>query len=293
MMTKKKILKPTVLLAAAITVLTLFLLGYFSFGTLNKVESVEADRIRDVLNIDASPEYKIHGICLGIANDAPRDFFIADPSLPKKIKVAFSLWVIVGGGRTILVDTGFTNRKMIEDWRIRNYRHPVTALSDAGFKKEQITDLVITHGHWDHIDGLKLFEPPRLWINKKVFGKLSGPGEVNRVLRKVNSSGRLKVTTGIQAVAPGVVVVPVGLHAPGFQYVVVKSASGVWVLSSDITPLFANYSRGIPTGQTSSPEETLEIHQTILALTGGEVKRIIPGHEPSVYDENPHVVFGP
>jgi glyoxylase-like metal-dependent hydrolase (beta-lactamase superfamily II) len=291
---QKHIVKLIALLAVAITAVALVLLISLSIDTPAAAESNDTSRIRAVLGNEPPPSYEIHAIHLGSTKDAHRNLFIADPSLPKRIPVAFSLWVIVGGGRTILVDTGFTNRNMIDQWRIQDYRHPVNALSDAGFEKEQITDLVITHGHWDHIGGLHLFEPPRVWINKKVFGKLNKLGGVHQLLRKANHSGRLNVTKEIQAIAPGIAVVPVGLHAPGFQYVVVKTPNGIWVLASDIAPLFANFTRRIPTGQTESPEKTLEIQQTILALTGGDVHRIIPGHEPGVYKNGKrHMVFGP
>jgi hypothetical protein len=72
--------------------------------------------------------------------------------------------------------------------------------------------------------------------------------------------------------------------------VVVKNPCGIWVLSSDITPLWANFTRKVPTGQISDPDRTLCVKETIWRLAKQRLSRIIPGHEPAVYaDGTDHV----
>lgn len=92
------------------------------------------------------------------------------------------------------------------------------------------------------------------------------------------------VVEEVRAVAPSVIVVPTGLHAPGFQYVVVRSGEDAWVLASDVAPLWSNFERRKPTGQTSDPRRTLAVQDAMLELVGGDLSRIIPGHEPRIFD---------
>jgi glyoxylase-like metal-dependent hydrolase (beta-lactamase superfamily II) len=60
------------------------------------------------------------------------------------------------GDRKILIDTGMGNK---QDERFRSHFHPhdgegvVAGLKRAGFQAEDITDVLITHFHFDHVGG--------------------------------------------------------------------------------------------------------------------------------------------
>jgi glyoxylase-like metal-dependent hydrolase (beta-lactamase superfamily II) len=250
-------------------------------------DNKEAKKIYDVLNAEQRAEYRIFALRIGVTDDASRNLFIADPSLPKRIEVAFSFWVIKGSDRLIVVDTGFRSKEKIERWRIEKYKDPLDALAEAGIRPEQVTDVVLTHGHWDHIGGIGLFPNARIWINQKELKSLRNPktGKLPKNLRGAERESRLKVTSSVESIAPQVVVVPVGLHTPGFQYVVVNNNDGIWILASDIAPLYANFERQKPSGQTSDPERAVAVQDTMVELVKGDLKRIVPGHEPSIYDK--------
>lgn len=64
--------------------------------------------------------------------------------------------LIVDGNRRILIDNGVGN-KQDEKWLSHYYLNGdatlVSSLAEAGFKPEDITDMVITHMHFDHCGG--------------------------------------------------------------------------------------------------------------------------------------------
>ena len=244
----------------------------------------DADAIRAVLSTPPD-DYRIFVVRVGRSETARRNLFIVDKRLPKQIEVAFVFWIIEGNGRLILVDTGFTNRAMIDRWKILDYLSPEKALAAAGFRPDQVTDIILTHNHWDHIGGLPKFSKGTICsaLPRGGIPKRGGSSPIVRRLRSAKKAGQLHVISGMQQIAPGIAVVPVGLHAPGFQYVVVKNAAGLWVIASDIAPLLANFQRKIPTGQTTDPAATLRIQQTILELVDGDLRRILPGHEPGLF----------
>ena len=61
----------------------------------------------------------------------------------------FFVWAIRGGGRTIVVDTGFDEASATR--RNRTWlRSPITALAGLGIDAASVKDVVLTHLHWDH-----------------------------------------------------------------------------------------------------------------------------------------------
>ena len=79
-------------------------------------------------------------------------------------------------------------------------------------------------------------------------------------------------------------VVEVGNHTPGFQFVILKNSDGIWIMASDVTPLWANFERMKASGQSSNKELAKELMLMMLELVDGNLERIIPGHEPGIFD---------
>ena len=91
---------------------------------------------------------------------------VAPPDEYNRIDLALRLWLIKTADRTILVDTGIGDgyeEKFFEQFDIRQPPSPLeVALESKGVSPEDITDLVISHLHFDHVGG----------IGKSVDGKI-------------------------------------------------------------------------------------------------------------------------
>src|ERR1035438_7469104 len=62
---------------------------------------------------------------------------------------------------------GFYREQFFKQWPgIADFVKPSEAVGRLGLKPEDITDLVITHMHWDHADGMDLFPKARIWLQK-------------------------------------------------------------------------------------------------------------------------------
>ena len=47
-------------------------------------------------------------------------------------------------------------------------------VTHLGVKPEDVTDIFITHMHWDHADGMDLFPKARIWLQKEEYVYYTG-----------------------------------------------------------------------------------------------------------------------
>src|SRR3982074_997691 len=92
------------------------------------------------------------GYAIRYATMSPRtpqlNFLIPDPHETTAQDLDYFVWLIRGGGRDILVDTGFN----AEEAKARSRKltlNPVDALANFGVAAETIRDVIVTHLHYD------------------------------------------------------------------------------------------------------------------------------------------------
>jgi glyoxylase-like metal-dependent hydrolase (beta-lactamase superfamily II) len=248
--------------------------------------------------LDEGPEggYEVYAIRVGTSASARKKQFYMGAQDTERIPVAFMFFLIKGGGKIILVDTGFYNRDKIKLWKIEDYREPLEGLKLAGIAPEQVTDVIITHRHWDHIGGLFKLGAPKVYIAENEFkaaGKYFRENDppIAGNLDMLGRDGKIRFTKTVERLFPGIVVVRQGAHTKYFQFVVIRAKQGVLALASDVGPLYENFLGPHPSGQTANQEESEAALQNILKIAG-DVKNIIPGHDPAVFEKYPSVAPG-
>src|SRR5215813_8540460 len=94
--------------------------------------------------------YEIYA--LRYATMSPRtphmNFLLPDPHDITAADLDYFVWLIRGGGRDILVDTGFN----AEEAALRSRKltlNPVDALAGFGVAASDIKDVIVTHLHYD------------------------------------------------------------------------------------------------------------------------------------------------
>src|SRR5262249_34436997 len=102
-------------------------------------------------------------------------------------------------------DSGFHRENWLKQFPTDDYLRPDEAVKAAGVKPEDVTDIVISHAHWDHMGGIDLFPKATVWIQKQEFAYYTGdawqPGgkhggidkEDVKVLVQLNTEGRLRL----------------------------------------------------------------------------------------------------
>ncbi|MCB1144369.1 MAG: MBL fold metallo-hydrolase [Leptospiraceae bacterium] len=81
-------------------------------------------------------------------------------------KLSWYLFYIKIKEKKILIDTGVCDEAMVRKFKFKNYRHPLDLLEKIGVKSSEITDIILTHSHFDHIGCIKEFPNANIHIHK-------------------------------------------------------------------------------------------------------------------------------
>ena len=207
-------------------------------------------------------KYEVYAIRYATIPNFPVAALIADADRSRKVDIAMMLWLVRGGGHNILIDTGFYRPQFFRSFSVRDFVRPDEAVARGGVKAQEITDVILTHAHWDHADGTDLFPKAQVWIQKEEYAYYTGdawqpdgkhggidPEDVD-VLLKTNIAGQLHLVDGEREILPGIHVYIGGKHTWQSQYVSVATRSGTVVLASDNMYLYENLEKHLPIAQT-------------------------------------------
>jgi len=71
-----------------------------------------------LMGMDAPVEYSIEAIRYGISPGVPVSALVVGAPKDEKVDVDFVVWLIRGGGRNILFDSGFHRERWFKQWAI-------------------------------------------------------------------------------------------------------------------------------------------------------------------------------
>jgi glyoxylase-like metal-dependent hydrolase (beta-lactamase superfamily II) len=219
---------------------------------------------------------------------------VAGADSSRRLDIAMMVWPLVGPrGDIVLVDAGFSRQKFMTQWKPQEYVTPDSALRRAGLDPARVTDIVITHIHWDHADGVERFPGARIWLQREEFeyyvgadGSARRPAidqEVAAMYRRLFNEGRIRFADGDSAeVAPGIRVHTGGKHTFASQFVSARTAAGTVVIASDNAYLYENLEQRRPIAQTLDSLSNLAAQQRMLRLAA-RPGLVVPGHDPAVF----------
>lgn len=239
--------------------------------------------------------YTVDAVRYGTIVDFPVRGLVAGADPSRKEDIAMVVWLVRGNGRNILVDSGFYREQFFKQWKVRDFEKPSDAVEKAGVKPEDITDVIVTHMHWDHADGADLFPNARIWIQKDEYTYYTGDawhspkthGGIDRddVLSyvKMNMDGRVHFVDGDnQTILPGITCYTGGKHTYSSQFVTVETAAGTVVLASDNVYMYENLDKHVPIAATLNPESNLAAQDRMRKLASKETL-IVPGHDAAMF----------
>jgi glyoxylase-like metal-dependent hydrolase (beta-lactamase superfamily II) len=204
----------------------------------------------------------------------------------------YYVWVIKAGAQSIVVDTGFDAAAARS--RGRTLIRPVAeGLAVIDVDPTGVSDLVITHMHYDHAGNVALFPGARVHVQDAELAYCTGramthqhlaaPFEAENVVQMVRRvfDARVIFHAGDSVLYPGVTLHHLPGHTPGLQAVRVETGRGPVVLASDAAHFWANLERETPFPIVADVPRYLESLRALRRLAPS-IDHIIPGHDPEV-----------
>jgi glyoxylase-like metal-dependent hydrolase (beta-lactamase superfamily II) len=241
---------------------------------------------------------EVYAVRYGTLRNFPVAALVAGADTTRRMDIALMVWLVRQPGpdgrrRTVLVDAGFYRDAFVARWRPADYQRPSAALAALGVRPEDVTDLIVSHVHWDHLDGADLFPNARVWIQRAEYEHHVDPAGRARdraidavdaaMLAGLRAAGRVTLLEGDSAqVLPGITAYTGGRHTFASQYVGVATPHGAVVLASDNAYLYENLATHAAIAQTLDPAANLAA-QARMARLAGDPRRIVPGHDPAVF----------
>ncbi|RME57634.1 MAG: MBL fold metallo-hydrolase [Candidatus Dadabacteria bacterium] len=166
-----------------------------------------------------------------------------------RIQLATNSLLLRGEGRVILVDVGNGDKWSDKQKDIFEF-NPVPE-EELGFKKEEVTDIILTHLHFDHAGGISYFNSrgnlalsypnANVYLQEANFKTALSPNvrekasylkENVEILKEAN----LFLLQGDEEIFPGVKVYRVDGHTEGQQVVEVNTGGIILLYLTDLCP---------------------------------------------------------
>jgi len=221
----------------------------------------------------------------------------------KKIKINYYIWAVKGRNETLVVDSGVAP-PLAQEMGLQGYVNPVHVLKGIGIEASQVQKVVITHIHFDHVNGMGLFPKATFYVQEKEFNfwmkdpvakkppflLLSAPDR-NADLAKLEGTERLVLIKGDQTILPGIELLLAPGHTPGLQVVAVNTAKGTAIVGSDCAHIFRNYEEEIPSTFITDMVAWMKTYEKLKSKVSSN-HLLFPGHDLKMSTDYPKVAKG-
>lgn len=246
------------------------------------------------------PDYTIQAIRYATSPGVQVSELVVGGPANEKVDIAMVVWLIRGGGHTILFDSGFHRDTFLKEFPMKDYLRPDKAVETAGVKPENVTDIVISHAHWDHMGGIDLFPKATVWIQRDEYryytmdawqsgGEHGGidPEDVKELV-KLNTDGRVRLVDGDNVeIFPGIRTYTGSRHTYASQYLRVDGAPP-FLLASDNCYFYLNLEKRLASATFSDADHEANIAQQARMIElAGSADRVVPGHDGLQFQKFP------
>ena len=212
----------------------------------------------------------------------------------------YYIWCLKGQGGPVVVDVGVAP-ELARERDLGGYVSPAEVLARIDVKADEVRHVVITHIHWDHAGGVRLFPNATFYVQEKEYRfwlkdpiasrppfKHVSDETCKAYLASLEGTDRLALLKGDQEILPGIECLLAPGHTVGLQAVAVNTARGTAILGSDCAHTFRNYREDWPSALIVDLVEWMKTYDK-LRSRASSVDLLFPGHDYTMLTQYPEV----
>jgi glyoxylase-like metal-dependent hydrolase (beta-lactamase superfamily II) len=211
------------------------------------------------------------------------------------IRMDYFFWVLRRGDDVTLVDCGFDAQVGARRGRTPLLT-PDEALARLGLAPGQVSRVIATHFHYDHIGNLQMFPDAEIlasgreidfwtgpWAGREQFGQVVEDREV-AYIQTAEKEGRLTRLGDEDDIAPGLRTRCVGGHTPGQLVVTVSTGEREVILASDSVHLYEEVELDRPFAILTDVPDMYRAYELLREQTSDGGSALVAGHDPLVME---------
>lgn len=190
-----------------------------------------------------------------------------------------SVWLLQAADRLVLVETGPPSYKTLL----------AKKFSEAGLNFSDITDVLITHAHWDHLGNAEVFDQAQFWLSSREYEWVTnGKGDlfVSRALFDAMPTSRISLVADEREIFPGVTAHLAPGHTPGHLIYEVRGRQSNYLFLGDAAKNLTELSEKQQDSALDHATSATSLHK-IERLAQDLKAVVVPGHDAPC-----HVVDG-
>jgi glyoxylase-like metal-dependent hydrolase (beta-lactamase superfamily II) len=221
------------------------------------------------------------------------------PDARNRIELVARCLLIRGNERCVLIETGIGDKFDEKRTDIFAVRHPggglVKELARRGVAPEQVTDVVLTHLHFDHCGGttrrasggLELtFPAAEHHLQRRQWERAQAPsekdaGSFRREDFEPLSGAALHLLDGECEILEGIAVHPVNGHTEGMQLVSIRDRASRLLFCADLVPTKTHLRWPYIMAYDNEPLVTLAEKKSWLPRAAADGDVVVFGHDPA------------
>lgn len=229
------------------------------------------------------------------------------PDEKNRIRLAMRCLLLEGRGQRVLVDDGIGRKydaKFRDIFRVEEDLSLEGALAARGLVPADVTDVILTHLHFDHAGGstrrdgdrvVPAFPAARYWVQRANLENARRPNARERAsylpenFEPLVEAGSLGTWDGACEPWPGIEVQPVHGHTRGQQVVRVHGDGRAAWFVTDLVPTAAHVRVPYVMGYDVAAIETMTEKKLLLGRAAAENAWVVLEHDPDTAFARPEV----
>lgn len=222
------------------------------------------------------------------------------PDEANRVRLATRNLLLESASKKIIIDTGMGNKwdeKMKAIYAVDEKLSMNSALGEKGLKPEDITDVILTHLHFDHAGGSTILNEGRLeptfpnanyYVQKQNYDWAIRPSDrdkgsyIKDNFIPLFEEGVLNFIIGNAELDDEIEFFVINGHTFGQQMVKISDGNNIFLFCADLMPFVSHIPLPYIMGYDLQPLVTLEEKKKYLEMAVDENWKLFFGHDPEI-----------